>query len=129
MWDKLYVVAPEGTRWPLDLDTAEANLRRDYPEVVTSRHTTGSSQQEYLGFDLPIDGPPRHGIYVDGGILTLSDGTPADWAGVIAWWLAQLSRGTVAVAMTEHNTQPAAVPANATAQQIRELLDRLVAVS
>jgi hypothetical protein len=27
MWDTLYIGVPEGTSWPLDLDTAEAQLR------------------------------------------------------------------------------------------------------
>jgi hypothetical protein len=127
MWDRLYLAAPEGTRWPLDLDTAEARLHQDYPEVVTSRHTARSSDQDYLGFDLPIDGVPRHGIYVNGGILTLSDGTPTDWADLIAWWLSQLPAGTPVIAMTEHNPQLTPVAGNATPQQIRDLLDGLVA--
>src|SRR5215813_7695882 len=119
MWDKLYVAAPEGTAWPLDLDTAEAKLRERFPEAVTARQTARASGQDYLSFDVPIEGMMRHGIYVEGGNLTLSDGAPADWAETVAWFLSLLPAGTPAIALPEHNQQLTPVTPGATPDRIR----------
>jgi hypothetical protein len=127
VWDKIYIAAPEGTSWPLDLDTAEARLRDRFPDIVTSRRTAPASGQDVLSFDVTIEGTPRHGIYVDGGNLTLSDGTPADWADTISWFLSLLPAGTPAFVMTEQNPRPTPIPAATSADSIRDLLDGLIA--
>jgi hypothetical protein len=129
MWDKLYVAAPDGTAWPLDLDTAEAKLRERFPEAVTSRQTARASGQDYLSFDVPIEGMMRHGIYVEGGNLTLSDGAPADWAETVSWFLSLLPAGTPAVALTEHNQQLTPVAPGAPPERIRDLFEGLIAAS
>jgi hypothetical protein len=129
MWDKLYIVAPQGTTWPLDLDTAEQRLRERFPTAITSRQTAQASARDYLSFDIPIDGTPRHAIYVNGFNLTLSDGTPGDWADTISWFLSLLPRGTPAIAMTEHNSQPTSLPPDASPEVIRDVLDNLIAAN
>jgi len=125
MWDKLYIAATEGTSWPLDLDTAEAQLRERFPDAVIGRQTGASSGQTYVSFDADVNGMMRHGIYVEGGNLTLSDGEPADWAETIAWFLSLLPSGTPVVALAERNPNLVTVPANASADEITQLLDGL----
>jgi hypothetical protein len=125
MSDKLVIAATPGTTWPLDLDTAETKIRERFPGVVTSRHIGATTGLEYVSFDVEIDDMMRHGIYVDGGNLTLSDGTPADWADTIAWFLSLLPPGTEAVALSEQNGELAYIPPNASAEQLQSILDRL----
>jgi len=129
MWDKLYIGAPQGTTWPLDLDTAEERVRGRFPNAITSRETAQPFARDYLSFDVPIDGTPRHAMYFDGFNLTLSDGSPADWADTIAWFLSLLPRGTPAIAMSEHNSQPTPISTEASPEIIRDLLDGLTAAN
>ena len=125
MWDKLYIAAAEGTTWPLDLDTAEARLQERFPDAVIGRQTGGATGKTWVSFDAEVNGMRRHGIYVEGGNLTLSDGEPADWAETIAWFLSLLPTGTPVVALAERNPTLVAVPSNATADEITQLLDGL----
>lgn len=123
---KLIIAATPGTTWLLDLDTAAANIAERFPDAILDRHTTATTGQDYVSFDVEIDGMMRHGIYVDGGNLTLSDGTPADWADTIAWFLSLLPPGTEAVAVSEHTGDLAYIPPGATAQQLQSILETLV---
>jgi hypothetical protein len=123
MWEKLYIVAAEGTTWPLDLDTVEREFRRRFPGCVLSRRRGAASGKDYVSFDLDVDGM-RHGIYVDGGNLTLSGGSPEAWADTVAWFLALLPADSSAVAVA---TWPfvVTVDVGATREQIRQMLDQL----
>jgi hypothetical protein len=129
MSDKLVIAATPGTTWPLDLDIAEAKILERFPDAVTARHTGATTGQQYVSFDVEIDDLMRHGIYVDGGNLTLSDGTPADWADTIAWFLSLLPPGTEAVALAEQNGELAYIPPSPSAEQLRSILDTLTAGS
>jgi hypothetical protein len=126
VWDKIYLAAPEGTSWPLDLDTAEARLRERFPDAVIGRDHAPVSGKDYVDFDVSVGGDLRRGIYVDGFNLTLYDGTPADWADTIAWFLSLLPEGTRVIAMTEHNFQPTPIPAGTSPEGIRDLLDNMI---
>jgi hypothetical protein len=124
-WDKLVVAAPQGTTWPFDLDRAEAALRERFPDAILCRHTGAATRQTYVSFDVQIDGVPRHGIYVEGGNLTLSDGSPDDWADTIAWFLSLLPPGTPTVALAERNPDLASITSNASADEVREQFELL----
>jgi hypothetical protein len=125
--ETLYIGAIEGTRWPLDLNTVEQKLRERYPDLVSQRRNTAPPQQDYLSFDLSLGGEMRHGIYIDGGHLALSDGTPADWAEIVAWFLSLLPNGTPTAAYNEHTQQATPVPERANASQVKELLESVIA--
>jgi hypothetical protein len=123
----LYVGAPQGQQWPLTLDVAEAHLRQRFPDAPISRETMAVTGEPYLSFDVQLaDGVTRHGIYVDRDNLALSDGTPADWADTIAWFLGLLPAGTPTVVMVEEEPVPVPLPAaTTTPDAIRELLESL----
>jgi hypothetical protein len=98
--DDLFLGAPQGQAWPLGLDTVGNLLRDHFPDAVIERKTSSVTGKTRLSFDLPFpDGVSRHGIYVDHDNLALSDGSPADWADTIAWFLQLLPPGAATVAM------------------------------
>jgi hypothetical protein len=112
MAGKLYLAAPPGHRWPLTLDELTDRLRQRFPGALISRRTSSVTRNDVLDFDVTLDdGEMRHGTYVDGGKLTLSDGTPSDWADTLAWFLSLLPEGTPAVAMVEEAIDVTALPA------------------
>lgn len=95
MTGKLYLGAPAEETWPLSLPTVETHLRQRFPDMLASRRTSLVTGNEVLDFDVRLaDGELRHGTYVAGGKLALSDGTPADRADTIAWFLSLLPEGT-----------------------------------
>jgi hypothetical protein len=111
----LYIGAPQGQPWPLTLDQVEPQLRRRFPDAYITRETMAVTGEPYLSFDVQLaDGVTRHGIYVDRDNLAVSDGTPADWADTIAWFLTLLPDGTSSVVMAEDNPVPVPLPKNAT---------------
>jgi hypothetical protein len=124
-WDTLIVAAAQGTAWPLDLDQAEAALRQRFPAAIFGRYTIPPSGRTYLSFDVELNGMPRHGIYVEGGNLSLSDGSPDDWADTIAWFLSLLPPGTPTVALAERNPDLVSIASNVAADEVRELFELL----
>lgn len=122
----LYVVAPEGEPWPMSLDAAEARFRQHWPTVMITRQVSVVNNTPYLSFDVEVNGVSRWGTYSDRIGLALSDGSPADWADTIAWFLGLLPAGTRALAAAEENPELTPLPAAATAQDIREVYERLV---
>jgi hypothetical protein len=123
---KLYVAAPEGQQWPMDLDAAEASLRQHWPDIRLSRPTSAVNGQRYLSFDVVVDGAARYGTYADRFCLTLAEGSPQVWADTIVWFLGLLPAGTAAVAMAEEDPERIVpVPPAASAEQIRELYEGL----
>jgi hypothetical protein len=125
--ETLYVGAPQGTSWPLDLARAEAPLRERFPDAFIRRGEGRASGRDYLSFDVTVNGERRHGVYAEGLNLALSDGSPADWAETIVWFLSLLPEGTAAVAMTEDNFQLTPIPPSPSVQSIRDLFDAMIA--
>ena len=122
----LYLVAPEDQPWPIGLDTAEASLREHWPAARITRQVSAVNGSSYLSFDVTVNGAPRWGTYSDRTGLSLSEGSPADWADTIAWFLTLLPAGSTALAMAEENPQLTPLPANAAAPFVREVYERLV---
>jgi hypothetical protein len=122
----LYLVAPEGQLWPIDLNAAEAHFRRHWPEVHVDRQISKVTGLPYLSFDVVIDGMDRYGTYSEHPhCLTLSQGSARDWAGTIAWFLSVLPEGVPAMAMADGDFRLVPVPAGASVQEITELYERL----
>jgi hypothetical protein len=98
--DDFFLGAPQGETWPLGIDIVEPLLRQRFPEAIINRRTSAVTGKTRLSFAIPFpDGTARHGIYVDHDNLALSDGTAADWADTIAWFLSLLPPGTPTVTM------------------------------
>jgi hypothetical protein len=123
----IFVGAPQGQRWPLSIDDAETQLRARFPDAILQRRTSGVTGEPYLSFTVDLaDGMPRHGVYAEGRNLALSDGTPADWADTIAWFIRLLPAGTPMLAMVEANPTPVPIPeGTSTPDTIRQLLEDL----
>jgi hypothetical protein len=121
----IYLGAAPGHHWPIDLDTAEVQLRRRWPEIVVRRLDSHVTGKQRLSCDVIVDDQPMPLIYEADGPLVLEDGDPAVWADTIAWWLSLLPAGTPTVTMTDANTNPVAIETTSDAAQVRELLDRL----
>lgn len=130
MQDAIFIAAPPGTSWPLDMQTLGLRLRDQLPDVhVSAPRQAGSSGEDYIDFQATVDGQLRTGSYFDRATLILRDGPPELWADTIVWFLAQLSGGATAVAMVESNPeQVAPVPPTATAAEVRALLEQLADV-
>jgi hypothetical protein len=122
----LYLVAPEGQPWPISLEAAEASLRAHWPAARITRQTSAVNGATYLSFDVTVNGTPRWGTYADRTGLSLSEGSPADWADTIAWFLTLLPAGSTALAAAEENPELTPLPPEATAPTVRELYERLV---
>ncbi|GIH03951.1 hypothetical protein Rhe02_20180 [Rhizocola hellebori] len=122
---KLYVAAPEGQTWPIDLDDAEASIRRRWPNARFERPSSAVTGGSYLSFDVVVGGMPRYGTYVSRSHLTLSQGSPQDWAETIVWFLQLLPPGTPALAMAEDNPELEPVPSGASVQDVIDLYERL----
>ncbi|MFI7598187.1 hypothetical protein [Actinoplanes sp. NPDC049681] len=111
MHGKLYLGAPPEHPWPLSLPTVETYLRQRFPDMIASRRTSLVTGNDVLDFDVRLDdGQQRHGTYVAGGKLALSDGTPADWADTIAWFLSLLPEGTPTMVMRDDGPEPVPLP-------------------
>ena len=121
----LYVVAPEGRPWPVDLATAEASLRQHWPSASITRQVSVVNDVPYLSFDVEVNGIERWGTLQPGVCLTLRAGSPKDWADTIVWFLGQLPAGSTAFAAMGENPDLAPLPPGASAADIQELYERL----
>ncbi|MDH6113566.1 hypothetical protein P3T36_005271 [Kitasatospora sp. MAP12-15] len=126
--DGIFIAAPPGAAWPLGLAEFEARVRDHIPLVLCFTRHDPVQRRDYLNFEADLDGMRRHGSYFEHSNLVLSDGDPAFWADTITWFLSLLPAAAPAVAMAESNPDDVVpVPAGASAEQIRDLLDTLVA--
>jgi hypothetical protein len=121
----LYVVAPEGRPWLVDLATAEASLRQHWPSASVTRQVSVVNDIPYLSFDVEINGSPRWGTLQPGVCLTLREGSPADWAETIVWFVSQLPAGSIALAAMGENPDMAPLPAHPTTRDVQDLYERL----
>jgi hypothetical protein len=121
----LYVVAPEGRPWQVDLATAEASLRQHWPAASVTRQVSVVNDVPYLSFDVEINGSPRWGTLQPGVCLTLREGSPAVWAETIVWFVGQLPAGSTAFAAMGENPDLAPLPAGATTRDVQDLYERL----
>lgn len=126
MLDTFFVNAPEGARWPLDIDTLDQHLQQRFPGMNGWIRHAPVLHQNYLDFDVVLDGSRRTGSYHAGGPLILNDGDAEDWAPTIAWLLSILPAGTPAVVMRESNPEEIApLPADPNPAQIQQILERI----
>jgi hypothetical protein len=122
---QLNVVAPKGQPWPVDLAAAEARLRQHWPSAHITREVGRVIQTAYLSFDVEINGRSRWGILEPTQYLSLREGSPADWAETIAWFVNQLPPGSAALAYVGENPDPAPIPPGSSADELRALYERL----
>lgn len=128
MQGTIFIAAPPGTIWPLTLDGVEQQLRQRFPDVAIYRRHASVSGVDYLDFQVTVDEMARISSYFDDGKLVLNDGSSADWADTIVWFLGLLPLGTPAVAMLEENPDEVVpVSSGASAAAIEALLDGLAA--
>lgn len=120
----IYLSAPEGQRWRLDADTVEERIQHRWPQVAVRRTTGRATGSERLSCAIDLGEQEGRLVYQQGGPLVLDDGEPGEWSDTIAWFLAMLPAGSGTVAMTGHNRAVVPVARGATADQIRDLLDR-----
>lgn len=126
MMTTIFVAAPEPGTWPLTLDQFEARLQERWPQTETFAHHAPISDQDYLDFQVDLDGMTRTASYYDRSTLILSDGDPEFWADTIVWFLGLLPTRAQAIAMVEVNPEHTAlIPPGANAEEIRNLLDAL----
>lgn len=126
MLDTFFVNAPEGTRWPLDIDTLDQRLQERFPGMNGWIRHAPALAQDYLDFDVVLGGSRRTGSYYGGGPLILNDGDAEDWAPTIAWLLSLLPAGTPAVVMRESNPEAiTSVPADPSPAQIQQILEQI----
>jgi hypothetical protein len=122
----LYLLAPEGQTWPIDLETAQKYLQEHWPEAYVSRQTSAVTGEPYLSFDVEIGGMQRWGTYsARTHCLTLTSGRPADWAETIVWFLSLLPSGVPADAMADGDFKLVPVSRGASVQEITELYEKL----
>jgi hypothetical protein len=121
----LYLAAPEGKSWPIDLEAAEGHFRHRWPDAYMSRQVSAVTGQPYLTFDL-VNG--LRGIYsAHTHCLSLSEGSPEDWAETIVWFLSLLPKGVPVVAMADGDFRLVPVGPAASVPEIKELYERLAA--
>ncbi|MDQ0761001.1 hypothetical protein [Streptomyces canus] len=125
MQDAIFVAAPPGTVWPLTLGEFETRILVRYPEALCTAKHEPIRGQDYLAFEIDLDGERRHGSYFDRSHLILQDAPPAFWADTVVWFLGLLPPGTPAVAMIETNPDTAPIPPGAGAEDVRLLLEAL----
>lgn len=126
MMTTIFIAAPEPGTWPLPLDQFEPRVQERWPEAETFLRHAPVTDEDYLDFQVEIDGMTRTASYFDRSNLILNDGDPAFWAETVRWFLQLLPADTQAVAMVEVNPEyTVPVPPGASAEQIRDLLDGL----
>lgn len=125
MSDAIFIAAPPNTTGPLDLAGFERELRARWSEVHTAARQAPATNEDYLAFELDLDGEGRHGAYFDHRYLLLEDGTPAFWADSIAWFLSLLPIDAQVVCMAESAPQPTPMPRQADPGQITTVLESL----
>jgi hypothetical protein len=123
----IFIAAPPGASWQLDLQTLGARLSDQLPDVhVSASLQAGPSGEDYIDFQAIVDGQLRTGSYFDRATLILRDGPPDLWADTIVRFLRQLPGDATAVAMVESNPeQIAPVPRTANAAAVQALVDQL----
>jgi hypothetical protein len=125
MLDTFFIAAPQGSTWPLDIDTVDQRLQERFPGMRGEIVYSNSRRQHYLSFDIDVDGTTRTGAYYVGNLI-LNDGDEADWAPTIAWFLSLLPPGTAAVTMRETNPdQIPLLPTDPSPAQIQQILEDL----
>jgi hypothetical protein len=78
-------------------------------------------------FDVLVDGMPRGGNYSVGHTLVVDDGTPAEWAHTLAWFLSLLPPDSGVVAMAENNARAIVqIPCDTDATHLQSVFERLV---
>jgi hypothetical protein len=125
MSDGIFIAASPNTLWPLEIDGFEGRVRTRWPDVRTETRHAPTSDEDYLAFELDIDGERRHGAYFDRRCLLLEDGTAAFWADTIAWFLSLLPTDAQVVCMTEAVARPIPMSRHADAAQIVTVLESL----
>jgi hypothetical protein len=123
MTDSIFVAAAPPTTWPLDLAGLDSQLRARWPEVHTAVRHAPATSEDYLAFEVDLDGERRHGAYFDHKYLLLEDGTPKFWADTIVWFLALLPGDAQVVGMTEAVPEPIPMPRHADADQVISVLE------
>jgi len=121
----IFLSPPEGDTWPLDIDAAEPYFRDRWRGINPIRGEGHPATKRLLDFDVTLDAQRVSVVYQDGGPLVLNDGTPAQWADTIVWFLSLLPADASIVTMTEHNPTPVPLDRNATADDTRRVLDSL----
>jgi hypothetical protein len=123
----LFLAAPPGTVWMLPAENFEEQLRRRFLEVRIRRADSSISDAHYVIFNVPLDGIPRSGGYTVGRDLNVDDGTPAEWADTLVWFISLLPSESGVVAMAENNPQTIVpVPRDIDAAQLQSLFEQLV---
>lgn len=125
MADSIFVAAAPATTWPLDMAGLASQLRTRWPEVHTSTWHSPATDENYLAFELDLDGECRHGAYFDHRYLLLEDGTPKFWVETITWFLSLLPGDAQVVCMTEAVPEPILMPRHAGADQVVSVLASL----
>lgn len=125
MADSIFVAAAPPTSWPLDLTSLEGQLRSRWPEARTAVRHSPATNEDYLAFEVDLDGERRHGAYFDHQHLLLEDGTPTFWAETITWFLALLPGDAQVVCMTEAVPEPIPMPRHADVDHVISVLESL----
>jgi hypothetical protein len=125
MQDGIFIAAPPGADWPLTIEDFEVRILERYPDALCTAKHEAIGDEDYLAFEVDIEGERRHGSYFDRAQFILRDAPPAFWADTIVWFLSLLPAGTPAVAMIETNPDIVPVPPGASADEIRNLLEAL----
>ena len=126
MMTTIFVAAPKPRTWPLTLDRFAAQLGERWPQAEIFAHHAPVSNEDYLDFQMDLDGMTRTASYYDRSNLILSDGDP----GVLGRHHRLVPRPAPgdadAVAMVEVNPEyTAPIPPGADAETIRTLLEGL----
>jgi hypothetical protein len=123
----LFLAAAPGTTWTLPAETFEEQLRRRFPDAQVHHADSRVADEHYIIFSVPLDGMPRGGNYSVGHTLVVNDGTPAEWADTLAWFLSLLPTDSGVVAMAENNPRTIVpVPRDSDAAYLQPLFEQLV---
>lgn len=125
MADSIFVAAAPPNTWPLDLPNFDGRVRARWPEAHTAVRHAPATNDDYLAFEVDLDGERRHGAYFDRKYLLLEDGTPKFWAETITWFLSLLPADAQVVCMTEAVPEPIPMPRHASADQVTAVLESL----
>jgi hypothetical protein len=122
----LFLAAPPGTTWTLPAEVFEEQLRRRFPDASIRHADSRISDAHYIIFNVPLDGMSRGGGYTVGRDLNVDDGTPAEWADTLAWFLSLLPPDSGVVAMAENNPRTIVpVPRDMDAADLQSLFEQL----
>jgi hypothetical protein len=126
MYGDLYLGPPQGYPWPLSVPALEAALRVRFPDMLAVVRPSAVIPDQVLSFEVALaDGEKRRGTFTSSGVLSLSDGTPEDWADTIAWYLSLLPPETPVIAMVEDDIMAPLPPGMTGPDQIAGFLNSL----